>query len=605
MPGPDERFRRSVIAAATWEQRHGYARPGARDTTEAQIVRLRRTIRAARTGRTGLPWSPAHQELVDTHWPGAWKDPSRAPGYVHRDTIARQRAETDEQAAREAAARAAVAKRRAAQLRPRALPGNFEDRVRAAAGWEAEHGRRASSTSKDRVERAVAALRSRLLKQVAGAADAHDLTPAGLAFLDQTWPTWRSTPSTVSPQRAARDEETFRARVLAAAAWEAEHGRPVTRSQDDAVEHFNFRTRLRASAAGHGRMKLTAERVAFLDEHWPSWRAPATIPRSAAAENSRLDRFRTRVQAAATWEAARRRRATFASTDPAERAVAQLGSDIRAAVARGALPGRMAWDDERLAVVRELWPDALEPRVGAVVRRGESLHQRILAAAAWEDENGHAFEDGETPDERGVATLRSRLGRASKGLGPADRSRKIEWTPELEAFVAEHWPAVLRNQRAASPEDRFRAQVLAAAKWEAEHGHPARYSHTDSVERSVHLLRRTIREARSGRAGGQMNWTPEREAFVAKHWPVETLRPPAPGAGRPRDDETFQARVLAAAAWEAKHGRAVTRRIASCRPLAVLREHMRRAAAGTGAIAWTPEREAFADEHWPAWRAQP
>lgn len=536
MPGPDERFRRSVIAASTWEQRHGYARPGTKDAAEAQIVRLRRTLRAARAGRSGLPWSPAHQALVDTSWPSAWKDPSPAARYEHRDAVARQRtAEAAEATA--AAAAAAKAARAAARKAPRPAPAG---------------------------------------------------TGGGY----------------MSAARAARDDETFRARVQRAAAWESQHGRPVARTvEDGGIEHFNFRSRLRAAAAGTGRMVLTPDRIAYLDEHWPSWRPTSSGPARPAASRSKLDRFTDRVRTAASWEAEHGRRAKFGSGDRVEQAVAQLGTDIRSAIKNGS-SARFSWNGDRRQVVHDLWPDALEQRVGSVVRRDEPLRDRIAAAAAWEARNGEAREDGESADERGVATLRARLVRASRGLVPSDRSRKIEWTEELAAFVSEHWPSALRDGREASGEDAFRARVLAAAAWEAEHGRAATNSDTDSYERSVHFLRRRIRDARAGRVNGQLAWTAERDAFVAEHWDMPANQSSAAAAaGRPADEKVFQDRVKAAAAWEAVFGRSVSRTVPDARPFQMLRTAMRRAAAGHSTMAWSPEREAFADEHWPSWRA--
>lgn len=534
MPGPDDRFRRSVIAAGTWEQRHGYARPGTKDATEAQIVRLRRTLRAARAGRSGLPWSTEHQTFVDTHWPGAWKDPSRVTPYMHRDALARQRiAEAAEATAlAEAAAKAA---RAAARKAPRPRP-----------------------------------------------------TPASTGG------------GYVSAARAARDEETFRARVLAAAAWEAQHGRPVARSvEDGGIEHFNFRSRLRASAAGTGRMKLNAERITYLDQHWPTWRpTPSSSVRPAAAR-SRLDRFADRVRSAASWEDEHGRRAKAGSGDRVEQTVAQLGTDIRSAIKHGS-SARFSWDDNRHQVVRELWPDALEHRIGSVVRRDAPLRERILAAAAWEARNGEAREDGDNVDERGVAHLRGRLRRASSGSLESAQVRSLDWDDDLAEFVAEHWPNALRA--GAERDEVFHAQVLAAAAWEAEHGRTATNNDADSHERSVFFLRRRIRDARAGRVNGQLAWTAQRDAFVAEHWDMPANRTYAPGGGRPADEHVFQDRVRAAAAWEAVFGRRVSRSIPEARPFQMLRTAMRRAAAGHSTMAWSPEREAFADEHWPSWR---
>ncbi|WP_251153686.1 hypothetical protein [Cellulosimicrobium sp. Marseille-Q4280] len=536
MPGPDERFRRSVIAASTWEQRHGYARAGTKDATEAQIVRLRRTLRAARTGRSGLPWSPAHQAFVDAHWPGAWKEPSRASRYVHRDALARQRtAEAAEATA--AAAAAAKAARAAARKAPRPAP--------AASGG-----------------------------------------------------------GYVSATRAARDEQTFRARVQRAAAWEAQHGRPVARTvEDGGIEHFNFRSRLRAAAAGTGRMKMTADRLAYLDEHWPSWRSTTARAARPATPRSSLDRFTDKVRDAAAWEAQHGRRAAWsANVDRDERAVAQLGTYIRSAVLNGTSP-RFAWNENRHQIVRDLWPDALEQRIGSVVRRGVPLRQRILAAAAWEARNGEAREDAESVDERGVAHLRGRLRRASAGDPQTDSTWALGWDDELAQFVAEHWPSALRDGRETSGEEAFRDQVLAAAAWEAEHGRAATNSETDSHERSIYFLRRRIRDARAGRVNGQLAWTAQRDEFVAEHWDLPESQRRAPGGGRPADEQVFQDRVRAAAAWEAVFGRSVSRTVPEARPFQMLRTAMRRAAAGHSTMAWSPEREAFADEHWPNWRA--
>lgn len=85
-----------------------------------------------------------------------------------------------------------------------------------------------------------------------------------------------------------------------------------------------------------------------------------------------------------------------------------------------------------------------------------------------------------------------------------------------------------------------------------------------------------------------------------------TPQPRPPASGKlltPAHDERFRERIRAAAAWEADHGRRVSRDDPDSSRHAILRQHMRRAANGKGTFAWTPEREAYADEHWPAWRA--
>jgi hypothetical protein len=79
-----------------------------------------------------------------------------------------------------------------------------------------------------------------------------------------------------------------------------------------------------------------------------------------------------------------------------------------------------------------------------------------------------------------------------------------------------------------------------------------------------------------------------------------------PSSGRlltPAHDERFRARIDAAAAWEEENGRRVSRDDPDSSRHAILRTHMRRAARGKGTFAWTPERQEYADKHWPAWRA--
>lgn len=79
-----------------------------------------------------------------------------------------------------------------------------------------------------------------------------------------------------------------------------------------------------------------------------------------------------------------------------------------------------------------------------------------------------------------------------------------------------------------------------------------------------------------------------------------------PSSGKlltPAHDERFTERIKAAAAWETENERRVSRDDPDSAGHAILRQHMRRAARGKGTFAWTPEREALADKHWPAWRA--
>jgi hypothetical protein len=85
-----------------------------------------------------------------------------------------------------------------------------------------------------------------------------------------------------------------------------------------------------------------------------------------------------------------------------------------------------------------------------------------------------------------------------------------------------------------------------------------------------------------------------------------TPQPRTPASGKlitPAHDERFSERVRAAAKWEADNGRRVSRDDPDSAGHAILRQHMRRAANGKGTLAWTPDREKIADEHWPTWRA--
>lgn len=79
-----------------------------------------------------------------------------------------------------------------------------------------------------------------------------------------------------------------------------------------------------------------------------------------------------------------------------------------------------------------------------------------------------------------------------------------------------------------------------------------------------------------------------------------------PSSGKlltPAHDERFRERIDAASAWEKENGRRVSRDDPDSSRHAILRTHMRRAARGKGTFAWTPERQEYADRHWPAWRA--
>lgn len=216
-----------------------------------------------------------------------------------------------------------------------------------------------------------------------------------------------------------------------------------------------------------------------------------------------------------------------------------------------------------------------------------TVAERIRAAAAWETEHGRAREDSADLAERSVATLRGILG------------RRAGHDHDLLELLLQAWPAAVRDD--ISPDEAFKRRVVAARAWEDENGRRASARATDDVERSVARFRLAVAQAVAGSGRSPLAWSARRAEIVAEHWP--SLAAPRPGGGgRKPGDEAYQAKVLAAAAWEAAHGRRVTRNDPDARGFQMLRTHMRRAAAGQGTFAWSPEREAFADEHWPTWR---
>jgi len=223
--------------------------------------------------------------------------------------------------------------------------------------------------------------------------------------------------------------------------------------------------------------------------------------------------------------------------------------------------------------------------------------QVVLAAADWEKAHGPASTSSSDDRERAVAELRQTLRAARAGSG------RIRWDAAREAFVTKHWPRVWVNSPPGRPvhtdegDAHFQQRVREAAAWEAEHGSASLEADTP-IERSIAQLRANVRSCLA-KGAGRIGWNAEREQYVMKHWPGVLVEGSRSGN---RDDDTFEARVLAAAAWEAAHGRPVSRTVPGCEQHATLRQHMRAAWRGKGRLAWDPEREAFADEHWPAWR---
>ena len=181
----------------------------------------------------------------------------------------------------------------------------------------------------------------------------------------------------------------------------------------------------------------------------------------------------------------------------------------------------------------------------------------------------------------------------------AARNRGGSWSPERERFFDDALPA-WRDERGHRVDRQWAARVLAAAEFRNVNGVHPHQGMVDPEDRTLGLWLRDWRRAVRTHSTG---WSPEREAFMDVNYPSWRTPDRQNSIAGPDIGAVWTSRALAAAAFREEHG--FHARVGSPIPggseLGTWRE-IWRAAARDHAHGWSPEREAFLDEHYPTWR---
>ncbi len=132
------------------------------------------------------------------------------------------------------------------------------------------------------------------------------------------------------------------------------------------------------------------------------------------------------------------------------------------------------------------------------------------------------------------------------------------------------------------------------------HGHHPRGVAQDPTERTLGGW--LGRQRSANRSSSRLTRSPRWNAFLDEHYP--TWRAPCAIKAAPVTRATWSSRALGCAEFYAAHGHHPRARTADPaeRPLGVWLRATRKAALGVGQGTWSPQREAFLEVHYPAWR---